>query len=49
MRKIPVTDALEVAGLLSITIGCFLVAPAVGFIVAGISLVVWGVATGRKR
>ncbi len=49
MRKVSLTDACEGAGLLSITVGCFLIAPAVGFIVAGFSLVVWGVATGRKR
>lgn len=49
MRRIPVTDWLEFAGLGSISLGCFLVAPALGFIVAGFCLVVLGVATGRKR
>jgi hypothetical protein len=40
---------LEILGLVAIAIGCFLWWLPLGFIVSGILLVLWGIATGRKE
>lgn len=42
------STVLELAGLASISLGFFLVSPAVGFIVMGIALVALGMAGGRQ-
>jgi hypothetical protein len=39
---------IELVGLIAIAIGCFLWWLPLGFIVSGILLVLWGIATGRK-
>jgi len=39
---------LEILGLVAIAVGCFLWWLPLGFIVSGILLVLWGIATGRK-
>lgn len=39
----------EVVGLTCVVVGCFLLAPFVGFIAAGVSLLVFGVALGRNN
>lgn len=39
---------IELVGLIAIAVGCFLWWVPLGFIVSGILLVLWGIATGRK-
>lgn len=42
-----ITTALEVVGLTLIAYSAYLVAPALGIAVAGVALLVIGIATGR--
>ena len=49
MSRVNWATVCEVAGLGSVVIGCFLLAPFVGFIAAGVSLLIFGVALGRGR
>lgn len=43
-----ISNALEIAGLVSLAAGCFLIAIPVGLIVLGVSLVALGIATDRR-
>lgn len=39
---------LQVSGLACLALGCFLIAPAVGFIAAGVGIIALGVALERS-
>ena len=39
------STGLEIAGIVTLAVGCFLISPAVGLIVAGLAMVLLGVAT----
>ena len=43
------STVLELAGITTLTVGCYLIAPFVGLIVAGLCLILLGVALGMAR
>ena len=48
-RVVRIASVVQIAGVVSVAIGAFLVGPAVGFIVAGVGIVLLGVALEGDR
>lgn len=44
-----VADVLQIGGASAIGVGCFLIAPALGFIVSGFFMLLFGIALGARK
>lgn len=49
LARFTAQDWCEFGGTASVSVGCFLIAPAVGFIVLGICLLFFGIALSRAE
>jgi hypothetical protein len=49
LKSVNVASALQICGASSVSAGCFLVAPEVGFVISGLFLLLFGVAVGARK